>query len=660
MGKQQHFKLGQNIAIFVISVVALGLSLWIFDAEVRRGLTLVVAVIVIGVVQSALQPLLRLISRRLGLTGIALVCLMSSSLLVWLAIELVPGIRLQNTWDGLFISWLYALFVTLAQWILVSRSDEIFLNEIVRTSRRQTESPAADRPQKPGCIFIQLDGVSAPLLDWQLKAGNLPNIARLISDEHYIFDGWRAQLPSTTPASQAGILLGSNRDIPGFRWYDKETDTVIVANEPEGAAIMESRHSQGNGLLADGGVSVGNLFSGDAPTNVMVMSKLTGKRESIRHMDEYTAYFSSPFGYMRSVILAVGEVIKEVYQAHRQAALDMKPRISRRMSFIVQRVATNVLLRHLQTYIVVKNMLGGVNRLYVDFLDYDEIAHHAGIARPESLAALTGIDSTIGVIARARQYATRPYHIVLVSDHGQSQGPTFRQLNNGRTLEDFVADYTASSVFASTDPVETAVSAQSTDVDKTATTVVASSGNLGGVWFKELPGRATYEDITKHYPNLIDRLLATQGVGLLLVTSAAGRHFCISAHGAMVLETAKPLDPDRYGAANPLAPYQYADLSSLLRLVSMKSAPDLMVMAAYDQNSGETYAFEELVGNHGGYGGWQTEAILLHPPELQLPARYSKQTIIGAESLHKILKHWADTVTAVTRPTPSANVKSPR
>ncbi len=646
MGKQQHFRLGPTAAMFVISIAALGLSLWIFDAEVRRGLTLVAAVIVIGAMQSAFQPLLRLISRKLGLPGIALVCLISSSLLVWLAIGLVPGIGLRSTWDGLFISWLYALFVTVAQWVLVSRSDEIFLNEIVRTSGKHTR--AAGPPQKPGCIFIQMDGVSAPLLDWQLKAGNLPNIARLISDEHYIFDGWRAQLPATTPASQAGILFGSNRDIPGFRWYDRQTGTIIVANEPKGAAIMESRHSQGNGLLADGGVSVGNLFSGDAKTNIMVMSKLTGDRESVRHMDEYTAYFSSPFGYMRSIILAVGEVIKEVYQAHRQVALDMKPRISRRMQFIVQRVATNVLLRHLQTYIVVKNMLDGVNRLYVDFLDYDEIAHHAGIARPESLAALAGIDSTIGVIARARQYATRPYHIVLVSDHGQSQGPTFRQLNNGHTLEDFVADYTAGNVFASTDPVETTtVSAQPTAVDKTATTIVASSGNLGGVWFKELPGQATYESITKQYPGFIKDLLTTQGIGLILVASAAGQHLCISAQGAIILETAKPLDPERFGAGNPLAPYQYADLGSLLRLVRMQSAPDLMVMAAYDQNSGETYAFEELVGNHGGYGGWQTEAVLLHPPELQLPARYRNQTIIGAENLHKILKHWADTAPPV-------------
>ena len=52
--------------------------------------------------------------------------------------------------------------------------------------------------------------------------------------------------------------------MPAFRWYDRELGRVLVANRPADAAIIEERASNGRGLLADDGVSVSNLFTGDA------------------------------------------------------------------------------------------------------------------------------------------------------------------------------------------------------------------------------------------------------------------------------------------------------------------------------------------------------------------------------------------------------------
>ena len=34
---------------------------------------------------------------------------------------------------------------------------------------------------------------------------------------------WETDLSSQTGASQAGLLLGSNDDIPAFRWVEKES-----------------------------------------------------------------------------------------------------------------------------------------------------------------------------------------------------------------------------------------------------------------------------------------------------------------------------------------------------------------------------------------------------------------------------------------------------
>jgi len=63
---------------------------------------------------------------------------------------------------------------------------------------------------------------------------------------------------------------------------------------------------------------------------------------------------------------------------------------------------------------------GVERRLLVDFVDYHEIAHHAGVTRRESLDSLTGADQLLGTWRRSRRRTT-DYRIVVLSVHGQSQ-----------------------------------------------------------------------------------------------------------------------------------------------------------------------------------------------------------------------------------------------
>src|SRR5688500_12228087 len=103
---------------------------------------------------------------------------------------------------------------------------------------------------------------------------------------------------------------------------------------------------------------------------------------------------------------------------------------------------TNVLLRHLNLSVLAEHMMRGAPSMYCDFVDYDEIAHHAGPARPEALAALEGIDGVLATLEELAAAAPRPYHFVVVSDHGQSQGATFLQ-RHGVGLEDLVRELAA-------------------------------------------------------------------------------------------------------------------------------------------------------------------------------------------------------------------------
>ena len=115
-----------------------------------------------------------------------------------------------------------------------------------------------------GLVIVQMDGVSRDELERLLAAGRLPVLGRLVRDGRLEVGGWQPLLPPCTPASQAGILHGRNDGIPGFRWFEKDARRLMVADHPPDAAEIERRLSDGRGLLAEAGVSIGNLLAGDS------------------------------------------------------------------------------------------------------------------------------------------------------------------------------------------------------------------------------------------------------------------------------------------------------------------------------------------------------------------------------------------------------------
>ncbi len=619
-------------------------------------------VVLLSILEWLTRPLFSFFTRILGAVAILIISFFGHAFLVWIALYIMPFEDVSGFWGGFWVAWLFAVIMTIVDSVFLSKSSDVFLKEIM--SRVYVGD--VKRSNDTGFIFVQLDGVPAPVLDWQLKAGNLPNIAGILEEE-YSFKTWHTQIPSSTPISQAGVLFGNYQNIPAFRWYEKDAGRLMVANQAHDAAIIEKRVSNGRGLLADNGVSVGNLFSGDAKKNIMVMSKLQKDKESIHAMRDYTAYFSTPYGFMRGLVLSVAEIVKEIYQARKQVSKNVKPRIHRGGSYVLLRAATNVLLRDLQLTITVQNMMKGVNSLYVDFLDYDEIAHHAGVARAESLQSLGGLDQVVGILMGAKKLAPRPYEIILVSDHGQSQGTTFKQLHNGRSLQDLVAELTEDTlVVEDSAPPEQYSGAtyllgnQSTKPGATGSiarkisnklrrskkeseekteqlSVVTGSGNLGTVWLTKLPKLASRSVIESHYPRLIEGLLETKGVGFIITRDDKGIPLCQNVNGSINLKTKEVV------GTNPLEGFHHTTADDFYELATMELAGDIIVNSSYNPETGEVHAFEELVGNHGGVGGWQTEAILLHPKRLKVPKRLLKEgDLHSATTLHKLFVHWLE------------------
>ena len=156
-----------------------------------------------------------------------------------------------------------------------------------------------------------------------MRDGSAPTMARWMAEDGYRLAEWEPDLSSQTGASQAGILLGSNEDIPAFRWVEKETGRLMTCSAPADCAEIERRHATGVGLLADGGASRGNLLSGEADEVILTVSRM---EEEKRANPGYRAFFANGFNVTRALVLFFWEVLLEWTAALRAARRDVRPR----------------------------------------------------------------------------------------------------------------------------------------------------------------------------------------------------------------------------------------------------------------------------------------------------------------------------------------------
>jgi uncharacterized membrane protein YvlD (DUF360 family) len=607
------------VGIVLLDWAALGVTVWLVPGiSADTGWTVLLLAAVLGALAAVLRPALVRLLTRVGWAGVGLGWLLSQALFVYVALSVTPGVRVDDFWSAFWASWLYGVLVSLVLWFVTAGDLSVMARHLTRVNRRYRRSATATA--EPGVLLIQVDGLSAPLAEWAVRCGNLPTLGRWLRSGSHTLTEWHAQLPATTPASQAGLLHGTSDQIPAFRWYEKESGHLVVTNRPADSAMVEARMSTGRGLLADGGVSVSNVFSGDAPTSLLTMSS-AGRRGGPGRPARYlTAFLLDPFGLTHALVLTAGEMVKEVHQARRQRLRNVEPRTPRPAAYVVLRGVTNVLMRHINLSIIAEHMMRGAPAVYCDFVDYDEIAHHAGPARPESLAALEGLDGVLATLERVAGAAPRPYRIVVLSDHGQSQGDTFLQ-RYGVGLDGLVRTLTATP-------------------DAPARTVVVASGNLGMVYLIDRPDRLTLEDLEEAYPNLVPGLTGHPGIGWVMVRTRAHGPVVLGPSGRHFLATG------RIEGDDPLGPFGPFAADDVRRHDGLPHVGDLVVNSALDPATDEVHAFEELIGSHGGLGGWQNRPFLVRPAGWPVEG-----DLVGADAVHRQLLTWLGRRTPTSAPT---------
>ncbi|WP_066582089.1 alkaline phosphatase family protein [Cellulomonas timonensis] len=657
----------------VTTAAGLGIAIALVDgvsADNPFAVLLVAAAVAVG--DLLLRAPLRLFARLAGAMGALVAGLAAQVAVLWLALRLAPGVELASGWSVAPVLLLTALVMAVGRWLWGVNDSEYVIADVLRRARAQARrrgaEPGPADEREPGLLVVQLDGVGATVLQQAIEGGLAPTLARWIDTGSHQSRQWWARVPSTTPASQAGLLHGDSSQVPAFRWWDRGLGRMVVTNSPVDAGLVEERLATGKGLLAGGGAAISTMFSGDAASTELVMSRARtagpdGRGAGLGPGASYLLFFASPFVAARAVVLSVGEMVKELYQARRQKVRGVEPRVSRAGWYVVLRGVSNVLLRDLNTSLVAQHLMRGTPTVFVDLVDYDEIAHHAGPTRPEALRALEGLDRVIGVLERVLPVARRDYRVVVLSDHGQSLGATFEQVT-GRSLLDTVRalmdEPDATAVQAATGeawgPVNTLLTSMfgrsgsghpvvlgpdAGGHGGRADVAVAASGNLGLVWFPGSPRRLVLEEVQARWPGLAAGLAASPGIGAVVVDTATRGLVAVGPRGLVLLE--QDHAPEGEDPLAPMGPRARADLARAGRLAH---TGDLLLVSQVEP-TGHVHAFEGLVGSHGGLGGEQNTAVLVHPAELEVDEDLVEDVggepmIVGSENVHVQLVRWAE------------------
>lgn len=624
---------------------------------------------ILGLANSFL--LIPLISQSLKkqLYLIPLSLFLMNGVLIWLIGSFVPDIFIPNIWIGILLLAAISISSIAVCGLYIIDDQEGYERFVVRPLIQHFSD--SEKTDVPGIIFLEIDGLSENLLRSAMDKGYVPTLKRWLESGSHKLTGWDTDLSSESASSQAGILQGSNYNIPAYSWYDKDIGRLFYAVNPKDAADTEKRISNGRGLLARRGASRSNIYSGDAPDCLLTCSTVLSPKRY--RSAEYFLLFAHAYMICRALAIFIAHLMTEYFYGWLQVARNELPRIDRGGTYPFMRAASTAILRELTVFSLIGDMLRGIPSIYATLEGYDTVAHHSGIARKDTMEALSGIDNMISWLESFSAFAARPYRFVVHSDHGQCQGATFLQ-RSGRSLEEMVAELTGKQTASplSRDYQKwnrislqlTEFSEQNSNAGRLlnlafkkrmaddvlmlgpegqhsaimrsgisredAEAIVIGSGNLGLIYFTSWKKRMSLEQIDEAFPKLIPGLLSCEYIGFILVRSEVHGPMAIGAHGIYYLQK------DRVEGTNPLACYGPLAAERLRRESGFTNVADIVVNSFYSHETEEIAAFEELVGSHGGLGGDQSLGCLMYPSDLDL-GRYS---IIGAEQLHRVMEQW--------------------
>jgi len=523
--------------------------------------------------------------------------------------------------------------------------------------------------QKRTFIIAQIDGLSEAGFQRALRARRFPFLSRMLRESKAVAGPWRAHVPTSTSAFQAGLFYGIFNRIPGFFWFDRERQRRMRMNTSEDTSWVEEHLTEQvkpfTGLLT-GGSSYSALFTGGADNTFFTFSRLFSPRLNLSHRKGWIYLFllSQIFLVFRIAYYSAIEIVLSLVDVVRSAFRRYSPLAE--LKFLFPRIASVVVVREIATLATILDIYRGVGPIYLNYFSYDEHAHYRGPNSTFAYWTLRGLDASIKRIyratERARRMGIRDYDLYVLSDHGQvraypfaelfEQSPAihfnqlFRALYGGSSNGSGIAGLTAlrrrRMEKASTELHESEV--------QRAETIMApipgfrllsklflrppkrklerqfgspmpealqfvSTGPVAHICISNCKQPVTYEEMRECYPAFLDVLARHEGVGMALCRTKSG--------GCKISCRGKWFD---LGSEHELA--QHAPASAmevlrrhqqeLIRLANLEWAGDL-VLVGFGRADHRVISYSLEHGSHSGISPEETTPFLL------VPARCARQ-----------------------------------
>jgi len=304
--------------------------------------------------------------------------------------------------------------------------------------------------------------------------------------------------------------------------------------------------------------------------------------------------------------------------------------LMKELKFLPSRIGVTILLRELMTISAQVDAARGVPAIHLNFLAYDEHAHHRGPDSSYAHWSLKGIDGAIERVWKAaRRSDRRDYSIWIYSDHGQEATTPYSE-ERGKPIEQAVAEVfktlSPESPVASTDqrgvqsqrarylgpmlprPLRRRPAAPAQPINPDDITITAL-GPLGHIY---LPRKLSNDETAA----AAESLVREQGVPIVLAVERDGdgserRLHAWTAAGRFQMpdDAAKILAPE-----HPFLSEVAADLAATCRHAD---AGDLVICGW--RNEGKPLTFVLEYGAHGGPGPEETRGFALLPAYAPVP-----------------------------------------
>jgi uncharacterized membrane protein YvlD (DUF360 family) len=611
--------------------------------------------LMLGIINLVIRPIILLLARPFGWIILFVVGFLVNAIVLLIAARLIPGLVVDGILAAVVASVVIAIANVIVTELLSVNDDDSFYNGVIeRLAKRQDSTTLQDGTR--GLLILEVDGLSFHHISKAIADGRMPTLKKLIDERGYQLSHIDCGLPSQTSACQAGIMYGDNFDIPSFRWVDKEQGKLYVSGSA--AAELDARFSRGQGLMRQG-TSINNMLSGDASKSLLTFANLfatSNADEKRRRAEDIYLLMLNPYFFMRVIVLFIGDVLLELWEGWQQKRRDEQPRLDRLHKFYpFVRGATTVFMRDISAGLIALDIMRGVPVIYNTYCGYDEVAHHSGPWSKDAFRTLGQFDTMVARLLNViERRGARDYELIVLSDHGQSFGATFEQryhtslkeyieslMPEGTTVthssggddgamsvasmagelsnlqDEGMGGMVGKRVIGGTQRALNRAAVAREDSDKQAKeklddVVVCGSGNIAQAYFTNLSSqKVTLKQFNEAYPGVLDKLVRHEGIGFVVSYDDDGTPFVFGKGGGRNLHTGEVTGND------PLAPYGDPELRAmqLRRVADFPHSGDLIVNSTIFPD-GTVAAMEELIGNHGGLGGEQTDAFILHPADM--------------------------------------------